>query len=274
MNQRYFRQKHFASAIAIIALATFANSASAAVVLYATSYEDSGYAVGDLSGQNGWANSFGVDATVNSGLARTGSQSLEIRQLAGQDPFGLTTRVGPYSTSLPQVSVEQSIYLAGTTGWNSPATFLSPISLGGDNGFIAQLPVRNGAHVRFGNTELPIVPETWIDLKLVLDFPTQTASAFVNGSHIGSQPFENAATQLSQVELWHVFDNTDFESPGPSNSFFVDDLRITAVPEPGSGLLLAGAGIVAFTFRRLWANQRGQRRSGVEKGRGEIPGPS
>ncbi len=57
---------------------------------------NSEYNVGALSGQNGWANSFSVDATVTSTFARTGSRSLEIRQLSGQDPYGLTVRVGPF----------------------------------------------------------------------------------------------------------------------------------------------------------------------------------
>jgi hypothetical protein len=123
------------------------------------------------------------------------------------------------------------------------------MALQGENGFIAQLPVRNGTHVEFGTTLVPIELETWIDLKLVLDFPTQTASAFVNGTSIGSLPFENPTTQLAQVELFHIFDNTAFDRPGPSNSFFVDDLSITAIPEPGTGLLFAG-GMIALSFRR------------------------
>jgi hypothetical protein len=224
-----------------------ANSAT----LYSTSYEAPTYSVGPLSGQGGWLNSFDVDPRVTSSFARTGSQSLEVRQSTGEEPYGLTVRVGPYSTTLPQVSVEHSMYLAAATGWNPPSTFLSPMSLGGENGFIAQLPVRNGTHVRFGTTDFPIAPETWIDLKLVLDFPTQTARAFVNGTFIGSQPFENPATQLSQVELWHVFDNTSFSSPGPSNSFFVDDLTVTAIPEPATlSLFAAGAGLLALRRRK------------------------
>ncbi len=236
-------------AIAIVSGAT-ASSTATAGVLYATSYEGPEYTAGALTGQNGWANSFGLDATVNSGIARTGSRSLEIRQLSGQDPFGLTVRVGPYSTTMPQVSVEHSIYLSGSTGWNPPATFLSPLSLGGENGFIAQLPVVNGTHVQFGTSNVPIVTDTWIDLKLLLDFPSQTASAFVNGTNIGSLPFASAATQLSQVELWHVFDNTSFSNPGPSNPFYVDDLRISAVPEPGTWALMLLTIPAAWLIRR------------------------
>lgn len=234
--------KYFSLSIALTCCSLVAASAALAatpVTLYSTSYEAPDYAVGALSGQAGWINSFDIDPTVDSSFARTGSQSLRVRQLAGQPPFGLTFRTGPYTTTLPQVAVEHSIYLAGTGGWSSPSTFFSPLALGGDNGFIAQLPVRNGSHVRFGSTDFPIELETWIDLKLVLDFPTQTVSAFVNSNPIGSLPFENPATQLKQIELFHIFDNTAFDSPGPSNSFFLDDLNITAIPEPTALTLLS-----------------------------------
>lgn len=215
------------------------------VTLYATSYESPEYSVGALNGQAGWFNSFDIDPTVDSSLARTGSQSLRVQQSANQPPFGLTFQAGPYTTALPQISVEHSIYLAGATGWNPPSTFLSPMALIGDNGFITQLPVRDGTRVQFGTTNFAISTDTWIDLKLVLDFSTQTVSAFVDGNSLGTLPFENAATQLSSIELFHIFDNTSFNSPGPSNSFFLDDLKVTAIPAPSSLALLACAPLLA-----------------------------
>ncbi|MEL7039106.1 MAG: PEP-CTERM sorting domain-containing protein [Cyanobacteria bacterium J06592_8] len=218
-------------------------------VLYSTSYEAPDYSVGALSGQEGWLNSFDIDPVVTSGFARTGSQSLEVRQAAGENPFGLTFRAGPYSTSAPMVSVEHSIYLDGRDGWTSPSTFLSPIALIGENSFVSQLAVHDGNRVEFGGEVADIETDRWIDLKLVLDFQTQTSNAFVDGTFIGSEAFDNPATELVQVEIFHIFDNTTFNLPGPSSSFFVDDLSINSVPEPGTILGLLAIGGLGFATK-------------------------
>lgn len=222
-----------------------------ATVLYSTSYEAPDYSVGALSGQGGWVNSFDIDPRVTSDFARTGSQSLEVRQADGENPYGLTFRAGPYSTSARFVSVEHSIYLGGTDGWNPPSTFLSPMALIGENGFVSQLAVRDGNRVEFGGGVASIETDRWIALKLVLDFQAQTSDAFVDGAYVGSEAFGSLATGLVQVEMFHIFDNTNFDKPGPSNSFFVDDLVISAVPEPGTALLVGlGLAALAGTGRR------------------------
>ncbi|MEO1080959.1 MAG: PEP-CTERM sorting domain-containing protein [Pseudomonadota bacterium] len=216
-------------------------------LLYSTSYEAPPYAIGPLDGQEGWANSFGIDPIVTSGFARTGTQSLEVRQGAGEDPFGLTFRDGPYSTSAPKVSVKHSVYLDDTDVWD----FISPMALGGDNGFIAQLAIIDGLTANLGldgvsPVGVPISTERWIDLELVLDFPTQTVEGFVDGVSIGSGAFANPTEQLSRIEIFHIF---DFTSTGPSNSFFVDDLTISAVPLPSTVFLVLG-GLLALVGRR------------------------
>lgn len=226
---------------------------ASAEVLYSTSYEAPDYSVGAVSGQDGWDNSFGFDPVVTSGFGRTGSQSLEVRQPAGKDPFGLTFRTGPYSTAAPMVSVEHSIYLDGPDGWASPSTFLSPMALIGENGFVSQLAVRDGNRIEFGGEVVGIETSSWIGLNMVLNFQTQTSSAFVNGTFLGSEDFANPAAELTQVEIFTIFDNTNFNAPGPSSSFFLDDLSITAVPEPSSvGILaFAAVGFIALRLRRL-----------------------
>ncbi|MEL7046161.1 MAG: PEP-CTERM sorting domain-containing protein, partial [Pseudomonadota bacterium] len=61
----------------------------------------------------------------------------------------------------------------------------------------------------------------------------------------------NPTEQLSRIEIFHIF---DFTSTGPSNSFFVDDLTISAVPLP-STIFLLFAGLVAFVSRRELARE-------------------
>ncbi len=218
-----------AAFLTCVALTTAPPSAFAAD-LFSTSYEAPTYSVGPLDGQDGWVNSFDIDPAVTSDFARTGSQSLEVLQAEGENPFGLTFRVGPYSTSAPKVSVEHSVYLDGTDGWDS--TFVSPLALGGENGFVAQLAIRDGATANLGLADIgvggvPIQTDRWITLELVLDFPTQTVEGFVDGVSIGSGPFASPTTELVQVEIFHIF---GFGNPGPSPSFFVDDLSISSIP--------------------------------------------
>lgn len=220
-----------------------AASPASAGVLYQTSYESPEYGADPLNGQEGWVNSFGIDPLVTSSFARTGSQSLEVRQDDGQAPFGLTIRPGPYTTSAPKVSVKHSVYVDGSDPWD----FISPLALGGDNGFIAQLAIVDGLVAELGATNpggapsVPIATDTWIDLELILDFPTQTVEGFVNGQSIGSGQFSNPSSQLTQVEIFHIY---DFGSTGPSGSFFVDDLSISAVPEPATLAAFLGLGLV------------------------------
>ncbi len=216
------------------------------VTLFSTSYESPTYSAGPLSGQDGWVNSFDIDPTVTSVLPRTGSQGLEVRKTPSDNPFGLTFRAGPYATSLPKVSVEHSIRLPRATGWES--SFLSPMALIGENGFIGQVAVRNGLTAELftkgvgGST--PIQTDVWLDLKLILDFETQTQEGFVNGVSIGTVAFDNPATRLVQVEIFHII-------PTDDNPFYVDDLRITAIPEPTTALsLLAGASLMLICRRK------------------------
>jgi hypothetical protein len=217
--------------------------ATAPVVLYSTSYEAPEYAVGPLSGQNGWIDyefgSFG-NQVVNSGPARSGSQSLRLGKLAGQGPYGTTQRSGPFSTSLPQVIVEHSIYLEGTAGWNlGPDDYTqgSPIALYGPGDvFISQIVVFQGLNVQFAGVNVPITTDTWLDLKLVLDFPTQTATGYLNGNFIGTEPFANPASQIALLEVYGLM---GFTTPGPSPAFYFDDLSITAIPEPTALALLS-----------------------------------
>jgi hypothetical protein len=256
MIRRHFQQAGFAFFSAAIALATFSSSASADVVLFETSYEAPEYNLGALSGQNGWIEyefaDFG-NQVVDSGPARSGSQSLRLAKLAGQGPYGTTQRSGPFATSLPQVVVEHSIYLEGATGWNlgsNDYTQAAPIAVYGPGDvFISQFAVFQGSNVQFASVDVPITTDTWLDLKLVLDFPTQTASGYLNGTLIGTEPFANPASQISLLEVYGLM---GFNTPGPSPALYFDDLRVTAVPEPGTaGMLLAGAGFIA-----VWVGRR------------------
>lgn len=234
----------FAFALAAIAAPSWAH----AEVLFATSFESPDYTAGPLAGQDGWVNSFGLDPVVTSLFSQTGDQALELRRASPNDStFGLTFRTGPYATTKPKVVVETSIYLAGSGGRDGD--FFSPIALLGNSIggplFTAQLGIRNGDTAGDPpDQSVPIDTDTWIDLKIVLDFPSQTAERFVDGVSLGMIPFGDppggdTITELQQVEIFSIIDTF--------NPHYIDDLSITAVPEPSSVLL---AGVAAIGWRR------------------------
>jgi hypothetical protein len=224
----------YQAAFLIVLAASIAPTCASAGMLFSTSYEAPAYTIGALSGQAGWANSFDIDPTVSSLLPRTGIQGLEIRKNPSDNPFGLTFLTGPFTNSQPLVAVEHSIYLPASNGWTG--SWFSPMALIGENGYFGQIAIRNGVEATFVGGSTPIQTDTWIDLKLVLDFPNQTQEAFINGVSIGSTAFESVATQLVSVEIFHIFGSTN------DSAVYVDDLRITAVPEPSSVVLVAAGG--------------------------------
>lgn len=236
----------FAFALAAITAPSWAH----AEVLFTTSFESPDYTVGPLAGQDSWVNSFGLDPVVTSLFSQTGDQALEVRRASPNDStFGLTFRPGPYTTAEPKVVVETSIYLAGDGGWEGD--FVSPIALVGNSIggplFTAQLAIRSGETAGDPpDQSVPIDTNTWIDLKIVLDFPSQTAERFVDGVSLGMIPFGDppggdTITELQRVEIFSIVDTF--------NPFYIDDLSITAVPEPSS-VLLAGFAAIAWSRRR------------------------
>jgi hypothetical protein len=60
---------------------------------------------------------------------------------------------------------------------------------------------------------------------------------------IGAGQFANPATELVQVEIFHIIDTF--------NPFYVDDLSITAIPEPTSASILAFAAFGVMCRRRF-----------------------
>ncbi len=227
-----------------LALAS-APSYALAEVLYSTSFEAPEFMEGPLGSQGGWEYSFGTDPVVTSAFSRTGDQSLVV---SGTGAFGQNQLLGPFSTSKPQISIEYSLYLDESSDWSN--TFIT-WGFSAPGTFLGQIPVRNGSEavLRPADENLfptPIELGTWIDLELVFDFSSQTQEGFVNGLSIGSTAFPNPATELTVGQLFFTnFDENDI-------TFYVDDLSITAVPEPSTFWLLSlgGVGLIGFRLRR------------------------
>ena len=214
-----------------------------AEVLYATSFEAPEFTEGPLGTQGGWSPSFGTDPNVTSAFSRTGNQSLVV---SGTGAFGQNELIGPFSTAAPQISIKYSVYLDEGSDWSN--TFIT-WGFSAPGTFLGQIPIRNGSNavLRPDDTDLfptPIALGNWNDLELVFDFSSQTQEGFLNGASIGSTAFPMPATELTVGQLFFTnFDGNDI-------TFYVDDMSITGVPEPSTGILLVGLAALGLVVRR------------------------
>jgi hypothetical protein len=114
----------------------------------------------------------------------------------------------------------------------------------GDGGFIAQLyGLAGDFHLGGGSSAtgaLPLELGEWYSLEMDLDFQTQSVTAFVDGTFLGTIAMGSPTTSLESLQLG-----------GSSGGFngetvFYDDFSATvatAAPEPSSLALIAMAGV-------------------------------
>lgn len=240
-----------------VLLAVFSVAASAET-LFSTGYEPPTYSVGPLDGQDGWDAQFFDVAEVTSDFSRSGFQSLEF----GVDVTNeFAQRAGSFSTSEPIVMLRQAVYIDGPDedALIPDGFFIRAVGFSGDNpdntedgGFLGQLTVVNGegplglgANLGLAEEAIGFVPVEvgdWFVLEHVLNLATQTQEAYVDGQFIASAPFVNPATEVSGVEI--VVLNAG------NHTVYLDDLSVTAVPEPSTLSLLAVAGLFSLRLRR------------------------
>jgi len=215
-------------------LIMFVSALSAAPALagniYSTGFEPTTYSTGTLSGQNGWTGS--TAPVVENSTVYAGSQAV------GFDSTGLSGQSLAYQ-SLSYNATGQTVtfsteFMEGSSGTQP---FWDVLAVNGNNGFLDQLIVANGnATLGLASTNVGSVAITagqWNEFQLVFNFSTQTVSAYVGSTLIGSGAFANSATSLSLLDFGINNSNGLETATG-----YWDNMSVTA-PEPGSLLLLA-----------------------------------
>jgi uncharacterized protein (TIGR03437 family) len=202
--------------------------AADAQVLFQTGFEPPTYLPGPLSGRDGWSSP--ANGTVQAQTVSTGSQAVQF------DPAGLTGQSGfnhgiSYSSTnnlstLVKIQVDFQVSVAGNqSDWEG-------ISVDGGSGFLGQLTTASGnfglglANTRVG--AVPVVRGVWHHLELDLDYHAQVLTAYVDSVMIGTGPFANPATTLTQIGMGVN------SAPGTDLGYF-DNVSVTAVnPAPPS----------------------------------------
>lgn len=246
--------------VALIGLGAAA-SPSAADVLYQTGFEPPTFSPGLLAGQDGWfAGLSPAAATVSTVQPRGGTQSvciqgslLDALQGFSIGSYARFLSYDPIASGNPQVSLSADINLSGGV----PPSCGAGIGLTGilNGQFTANIQVgvrAQGSGVaayisNFDGQDADGPAYTlgeWATVRADFNFQTRTVRGFFNDRLFGEVPFTaGISNDIAAINLFLLSGQ-----PIPDVVAYGDNLRVDAVPEPGTlGLLAAGlAGVVAY----------------------------
>ncbi len=204
------------------------------------------YALGsNLHGQGNWAgwdNDPGAGALVSSLRAASGTQSVRIAP--GSDLVHTFSGVGGgiWNFSLKQ-------YVPSTASGESYVILLNKYQPGGPYDWSVQMlaDLTEGkvtSEMGYPGNELPLVKDTWVDLRFEIDFTTGTVSEYYNNQLLSTHPWDdgNGVQSLAALDL--------YADSSQSGFVFYDDLHVSQVPEPSTFALLGLGGLALLARRR------------------------
>ncbi len=222
-----------------------------AATVYQTGFEAPTITTGLLSGQDNWSGSgSGATTVVETTVAHSGSQAVMVTPQTGNN-FGAQHADAASLSGSSILSVSDYVNFSSTgtpTYWTPVGTFYSAggnillnvdtsgqivLSINGNN-------TATGVHVGTG---------AWNQLGMVINYATDTVTAYDNGVAAGSAAF-NDSTDLNLTTF--QFYSQPNGAATPQVAYF-DDVSIstsTAAPEPESALsALAGLAALGFLKR-------------------------
>lgn len=253
--------------------------AAPAATLYSTGFEDPPFTHGSpLLGQDGWSTAIPpflnpTAAVVTNDLAQSGSQSLKIAgaDLVAAPEVDPLAVVGSYrrpvdydaSAGLPRVLITSHVRLDGPT-LGTGDFFAANIAARSGDGGIGELSISSDGNVygytgNFDGTTLvsrSITLGEWHTLGISVDFDADTYSFLVDGSSLGTFPFESGFTSDTLVRgaavVYGFPDSPDAGSSFHKDQFIArfDNFSIETVPEPASTGTLLGGALTLMAFRR------------------------
>jgi hypothetical protein len=226
----------------VAAVLTLSSFSLHATTLYSTGFESPTFTPGALAGQGGFFNASGNSGSVESGVARSGTQGVVFdsstdTSTASGAQSEIAVAITPFVASPSDETVDVQIAAQFSSSNNN--TNYNILALFASNGFFTQVLYSNG-QVTYGSGAVAVSAGAWNVYDLELDYTTQMGTAFINGTAIGSETFAISAQDLSAI-LFGI------NSVPTGDSAYFDDLSVTAsaVPEPSS-LALLGTGALAL----------------------------
>lgn len=99
------------------------------------------------------------------------------------------------------------------------------------------------------DTGVPIASDQWVSFSIHIDHTTHDVVIHYDGQEILSTNFGGDSTFSDSFNVWLDTINLS-DNPDPNDYLLLDDIKITIVPEPGSLIVLLGAGAAMVGRRR------------------------
>jgi hypothetical protein len=207
-----------AAGLVLAVLPSFASALSpGSTFLYMTGFEpQQGFTLGPIAGQGGWV---GNGGEVQTATVATGTQALHLD--ASAVSFEFANQPLSYTINRRYV-VAKTMYLRAQD--NGVQAGLAVV---GNTGFLAQIASFGDQYV-LGNTNSSTSPQSfptgvWHQLVMVLDFGSQTVSASIDGTPLGTIPL-NPASPPTAVSFVQVY---SFGNQVPNDSY-ADQVQVLA----------------------------------------------
>lgn len=248
-------RSHTAGRLLAVWLLLCAAMWAAADVIYSSGFESPTYNTGALVGQDSWLGSgpSGDEPVVQSSLVHGGSQAGGALR-SGTDLGTSIMAYRDFTQTSTGIVVQAAIRIedmAGSGGYFD-AFYVYRDSFGGERATILYFQDDGDITVYDGGTERTVsswVDDTWYQLDFTFDVPSQLFDLSINGSQVATNfVFLNlGATSIGGIALQEYGGLT-------GGGVYFDDLSVSVIPEPGSGLLfgLAASVLLAASLIRRY----------------------